>query len=173
MSARSRLCRCQAGAAAVEMALVAPLLLALLFGSVELGKYFLDQHVVVKAVRDGARFAARQPMTNYIDEAAGCVDIADQPIGEQTRNFVRTGNISGTGGRLAYWTDPATVTVTTSCSAVAGAEGLGGIYAGEDSGGAPVVTVSVTLPYRSLFGFVPFAETLDVRAEQQAVVTGI
>ena len=173
MTARGRLFHAQTGAAAVEMALVAPLLLALLFGSVELGKYFLDQHVVVKAVRDGARFAARQPLANYIDEGAGCVDIADQPVADQTRNFVRTGNIGGSGRRLAYWSDPATITVTSSCSANAGGEGLGGIYGGEDSGGAPVVTVSVTLPYSSLFGFVPFAETLDVRAEQQAVVTGV
>ena len=64
MSARLRLNRCQSGVAAVEMALVAPLLLALLFGSVELGKYFLDQHVVVKAVRDGA-VSRPQPMSNY------------------------------------------------------------------------------------------------------------
>ena len=173
MSARDQLRDCRAGVAAVEMALVAPLLLALLFGSVEMGKYFLDQHVVVKAVRDGARFAARQPMANYIDEGAGCVDIADQTIAQNTRNFVRTGNIAGSGARLAYWTDPDTITVTTTCSADAGGENLGGIYGGADSGGAPVVTVSVTLPYRSLFGFVPFAETLDVRAEQQAIVTGI
>ena len=173
MSVCARLSRCQSGVAAVEMALVAPLLLALLFGSVELGKYFLDQHVVVKAVRDGARFAARQQMSNYIDAEAGCVDIADQPVAEQTRNFVRTGNVGGTGARLAYWTDPATVTVTSACSADAGGEDLGGIYGGEDSGGAAVVTVSVTLPYSSLFGFVPFAERLDVRAEQQAIVTGI
>ena len=172
MTGLTRLRLCRAGAAAVEMALVAPLLLALLFGSVELGKYFLDQHVVVKAVRDGARFAARQPITNFIDASAGCSDIADQPVAEQTRNVVRAGNLSGTGARLPYWTDPDTVTVTSSCSAAAGGEDLGGIYAGEDSGGAPVVTISVSLPYRSLFGFVPFADKLDVRAEQQAVVTG-
>ena len=58
MSLRPRLRHCHSGAAAVEMALVAPLLLALLFGSVELGKYFLDQHVVVKGKnRDTAWFS--------------------------------------------------------------------------------------------------------------------
>ena len=41
--------------AAVEMALVAPLLLAILFGSVELGNYFMNEHELIKAVRDGAR----------------------------------------------------------------------------------------------------------------------
>ena len=40
------------GAAAAEMALVMPLLLIIMFGAMELGKFFLDQHVVVKSVRD-------------------------------------------------------------------------------------------------------------------------
>ena len=48
------------GVAAAEMALVTPLLAMIMFGAVELGKYFWDEHLVVKAVRDGARFASRQ-----------------------------------------------------------------------------------------------------------------
>jgi hypothetical protein len=53
------------GAAAAEMALVLPLLLIILFGSLELGNYFMNEHTLVKAVRDGARFAGRQTFTNY------------------------------------------------------------------------------------------------------------
>ena len=49
----SRLLRDKRGNAAVEMALVTPLLLLILFGSVELGNYFMDEHTLVKAVRDG------------------------------------------------------------------------------------------------------------------------
>src|SRR3546814_6902005 len=45
------------------MALVSPMLILLMFGSFELGNYFLDEHVVLKAVRDGARYAARQNFT--------------------------------------------------------------------------------------------------------------
>src|SRR5215217_7313983 len=48
------------GSAAAEMALVLPLLLALMFGSLELGDYFLSEHVLLKGVRDGAVYAARQ-----------------------------------------------------------------------------------------------------------------
>ena len=33
---------------------------SLMFGAVELGNYFLNEHSLVKAVRDGARYAARQ-----------------------------------------------------------------------------------------------------------------
>src|SRR3546814_13564998 len=57
------LARDRSGAAAAEMALVSPMLIILMFGSFELGNYFLDEHVVLKAVRDGARYAARQNCT--------------------------------------------------------------------------------------------------------------
>ena len=60
-----RLLRQSSGAAAVEMALVTPLLMVLMFGSMELGYYFYSQHVVTKAVRDGARFASRQGFDKY------------------------------------------------------------------------------------------------------------
>ena len=58
MKGRARLSSDRRGAAAAEMALVTPLLLVILFGAVELGNYFYNEHIVVKAVRDGARFAA-------------------------------------------------------------------------------------------------------------------
>ena len=51
--------------AAVEMALVAPLLILLMFASVDAGNYFLSEHVVDKAVRDAARYAARLPFTDF------------------------------------------------------------------------------------------------------------
>jgi hypothetical protein len=177
MTCPIELLRCRRGAAAAEMALVAPLLLLLLFACAELGKYFLDEHVVVKAVRDGARYAARQPMSNYITAAAGC---EEDPLGsviDDTKNLVRTGNTDGTGSRLAYWTSNSTITVESSCSATAGDEDVGGIYAGATFGGvpvgAPVVTISATVPYTSLFGINPFVDDLVLRAEQQAIVTGI
>ena len=65
--------RDRAGAAAAEMALVTPLLMIIMFGAMELGKYFLDEHVVAKAVRDGARYAARRSFTDY----AGCAVSGD------------------------------------------------------------------------------------------------
>src|SRR4051812_47391200 len=58
--------RCDRGSAAVEMALCVPLLLVLLCGSVELGNYLMDEHRLVKAVRDGARFAARQNLSYFL-----------------------------------------------------------------------------------------------------------
>ena len=59
MCRRICLARDSRGAAAAEMALVLPLLLVILFGSLELGNYFMNEHTLIKAVRDGARFAGR------------------------------------------------------------------------------------------------------------------
>ena len=61
----TRLARCKSGAAAAEMALALPLLLILICGCAELGNYFLDEHRLIKAVRDGARYAARQDIGNF------------------------------------------------------------------------------------------------------------
>ena len=50
---------------AVEMALVVPLLITLMFGGLEGAYYLWNEHIAIKAVRDGARFASRQPFTKY------------------------------------------------------------------------------------------------------------
>src|SRR6476646_8367082 len=102
----------RSGAAAAEMALVAPMLLAIMFGTMELGYYFYSEHVVVKAVRDGARFASREKFTDY-DCASNTVDasaIAD------TQRVTRTNQVaSGGTARLAGWTSDASVSVTMFC----------------------------------------------------------
>lgn len=54
-----RFTRNRVGTAATEFALTLPLMLALIFGSMEAGHFFWTQHKIVKSVRDGARFASR------------------------------------------------------------------------------------------------------------------
>jgi len=54
------LLRTDTASAAVEMALVLPLLLALSVGSFEMGNLFMDQHALDKQVRDGAEGRANQ-----------------------------------------------------------------------------------------------------------------
>ena len=49
----------QGGGAAVEFALVLPILLTLLFGILEYGWYFTQQIVLINAVQQGARTASR------------------------------------------------------------------------------------------------------------------
>lgn len=162
---------CRSGSSAVEMALVSPLLITLMFGSFELGNYFLDNHVVEKAVRDGARFAARQSFTYF----SSCSGSPSDPALTQIRNVVRTNQIANGGtARLPGWTDPATITVTISCNTTGNGGGaFTGIYTGMTTG-APVVTISATVPYSSLFNSLGFnSTTLSLQGRSQASVMGI
>jgi hypothetical protein len=159
------------GNAAAEMALVTPLIAGLMFGSLELGKYFWDEHMVVKAVRDGARYAARQ-------------SFASMPCGgpatneSQIKNVVRYGKPVVTVADkplLYYWTDPATVTVTINCYANAGVGGsrvYNGVYANQAS--VPRVTVTASVPYSPLVGAIGFNSIgLKLNASSQATVFGL
>ncbi|WP_342672578.1 TadE family protein [Micromonospora mirobrigensis] len=57
VSERDR-CRADQGAAAVEMALVLPLLLLLVFGIIDFGRLLNQQITVTEAAREGARVAS-------------------------------------------------------------------------------------------------------------------
>lgn len=150
-------------AAAAEMALVLPLLLALIFGALELGNYFLSEHVLEKAVRDASRYAARLPVTNF-DCASGTMT-DPTPV----QKLARTGDPDGTTARLVDWTDDTMTTVTVTCDT---SGTFGGIY-DDFAMGVPVVTVSATVPYSTFFGALGLgAVTLDLNAAQQAAVIG-
>ena len=158
---------CQRGAAAAEMALVTPLLIVLMFGSFELGNYFLSEHVVAKAVRDGARYASRRSFTDFT-----CPNTVASDVVDKTRNITRTGQIaSGGSARLVGWTTPTTVSVTVSCTAITGGN-YSGIYKGMSN--VPKVKVSATVPYSSLFNNLGFtSRTLNLVSESEATVQGI
>jgi Flp pilus assembly protein TadG len=162
-----RLLKCDTAAAAAEMALVTPLLIILMFGSFELGNYFLSEHVVAKAVRDGARYAARRPFAYFT-----CPSTIDPDVIDKTRNVTRTGQVaSGGPARLVNWTTDSTVTVTVSCTDITGGN-YSGIYAGMTN--LPKVRVSATVPYRSLFNNLGFtSSTLNLVSESEAAVQGI
>jgi Flp pilus assembly protein TadG len=153
----------RSGAAAAEMALVVPLLVILLFTAFEFGNYALHVHTVQKAVRDGARFAARQ---SFVGMPCGGTATNESQI----KNIVRTGT-TATGGtpRLWYWTDPATITVAVACD-TASSYSNSGIYATVGTG-ARRVTVTASVPYSSLVGFGLGA--INVTSQSQAAVMGI
>ena len=156
----------QHGSAAAEMALVIPLLLVLTFGPLELGNYFMNQHTLVKAVRDGARYAARQDFTNYPDCSTVSTTMRDE-----TRNVVTNGLRSG-GTIITPNIQPTDVDVTTSCATTAGGQTMSGIYAGRTNG-AQIVTVTARVNYRpvlSVAGFTGIGLTLN--AASQAAVSG-
>lgn len=164
----SLLRRDPAGSAAAEMALVLPLLLILMFGALELGNYFMNEHTLVKAVRDGARFAARQSFSNY----TACSGSPDAAVVSATQNLVMNGALSG-GTIITPNITADDVDVATSCMTEADSEPLGGIYTGRTDG-AQIVTVTASVAYRpvaSAFGF--NGTGLRLNASSQAAVTGL
>jgi Flp pilus assembly protein TadG len=52
------------GAAAVEFAVMAPFLIMLVFGMLEVGRALMVQHLLTNAVRDGARSATLEGITS-------------------------------------------------------------------------------------------------------------
>ena len=173
MSVFRSLLRDWRGAAAAELALILPFLIGLGMGATELGNYFLDEHRLVKAVRDGARYAARQDFSNF----AGCTttpaDVGATLAG-QVEQVIRTGQVSGGTDQLANWSG-ATFSVQVSCNTSYGSQTMAGIYATHNNGEAPVVIVTATVPYQpialSSFGF--SARGYSLYAQEQAPVVGI
>ena len=170
MSLLRRLVREVRAAAAAELALVMPLLLALMFGAVELGNYFYNEHILLKAVRDGARYAARQDFSFYPDGA--CSGSVSEPVLTNTRNLVRTGLLAGGSNKFPD-AAAATINVTMTCTTTAGAQTMSGIYKGRTSG-APRVTVTATVPYTPLVAALGFdSASLSLNATEQAAVMGL
>jgi len=164
------------GAAAVEMALVIPILLVLTFGPLELGNYFMSEHALIKGVRDGATFAAHQDVSNYdcSGGAGGPYAIAD-PLRTSIENVVRGGQLTTGNDRLPNWSSADTTFQATYSCFRQSADGtaLSGIYQLND-GNVPVVTVTATLPYQWAVGNVVVpAVGYKLNATQQATVLGI
>jgi Flp pilus assembly protein TadG len=174
------------GAAAVEMALVAPLLLVLMFGSVELGNLFMDQHALEKQVRDGARFGARLPLSaTYSCSADPSTVFQDADAATQITNVTEKGAVAGAGfprWGSGYWARNCTgatqtVTVTVRCVDKSDIDtdntGKTGVYT-TLNGAIPVVVVSGAVKYRSVLGSLGFpSANICVRAQSEAAVVGL
>ena len=171
-------------AAAAEMALVTPLLLILMFGSAEMGNYFLNQHALTKQVRDGARFASRLTIE---DEDYDCPDnVWDDDLAPsaetQIENVVKTGTVDGTGtGRFPAWMWDAdnqcgsvpTVSVDPRCVSKGDAE-LSGMYSTLADDNIPVVKVTAAITYDPILSAIGI-NLIDqcLRAESEIPVVGL
>jgi Flp pilus assembly protein TadG len=144
--------RASAGA---EMALVLPFLLVLMFGGLEAGHYFFREHQIVKAAREGARFAGRQSMDAY-DCTAQSVD-AD--TAEAVAELVQA-TVAG---------DPTVAVSVAPCIE----DSSTGLYTGV-ANGAPIAIVTVSMEYPSLFSALGFdAADLTLFARSQSAVMGL
>ena len=159
---------CQRGAAAAEMALILPLAMLLLFSSLETGHYFYSQHQLVKAVRDGARFGARHPFDEVNCRSGGYISPALQ---DEIRAVSLTGALSGASEARSGW-DADEVTFSVSVNCPSAAEATTGIY--ETAEPAPVINVSASIGYKSLFkGLGVINDSFSLTGNQNAVVMGI
>ena len=147
----------QEGMAAVEFAIITPLLLILLIGIFDFGRLMVDYQVVNKSVRDATRFLTR---VNVNCGAAGSGAIGSylaNPAYETTaRNLALSGKATTpsvpSDYLLSYWTDPATLTMTVDCVANPGT--YAGVYT--DLAFIPRITVTANVPFTFLFGTVAF-----------------
>lgn len=88
----------QKGTATVEFALTAPLLIMLMVAVAELGWAFNQYITLIKAVRDGSRYAA----ANAIAGSQGVMDLNAEVIA-QAQELVVYGRPNGTTPRLPGW----------------------------------------------------------------------
>ena len=165
----NRLARDSSGNAAAEMAMVTPLLLIIMLGCLELGNYFWNEHTLLKAVRDGSRFAGRQPFSNY----SACTGNPGGTVVSDTQNVVMYGYLTGTN-KLTPNISAANINVTQSCTTTAGGQTMTGLYTG-DTNGAHVVTVTATVTYRPVLAIaLGFSGVgYQLYASSQAAVSGL
>lgn len=172
------------GAAAAELALLLPLMVVILFGMFEGGYFLFNEHKVLKGVRDGARYAARQSFEYYDcsnsalqnPTTAGLPSAADMTT--DIRNVAifghpdpTTSTINVTDNAAVVGWDTSEVSVTVSCDGTT----TTGLYSSSATpDGAPIVTVSASVPYLPLFGVIGFdASSLSLKASAQAAVMGL
>ncbi len=97
----------QRGAVLVEMALVTPILLAMMLAAAEVTRAFVDHNTLTKAVRNGARYVA----TNALQGTTGVIAVG-AILKAETQNLVVYGNTAGTGAPVLAGLTAADITVT-------------------------------------------------------------
>lgn len=166
MNVRRLLRNDTSGQAAVEMVLVMPILITLMFGSAEVGHYFYQEHIVVDAVRDGARYAARQSLANV--NCTGIDAGVETSVKRATRLISPNAADTAENRRIQSWADDDSVTVSVTCSEN---DGFGGIYVNMTE--LPRVRVEALVAYDSLFSFLGFGNLgLNVVAASEAASVG-
>lgn len=154
------------GSPAAEFVLALPVVLALMFGGLEAGHFFWTEHKLIKAVREGARYASRVPVEDLCD---GATNVMSSDTEDNIQAVTATGVLADGTVKVPGW-DPDDVTVTVGCEAFVAT----GMYTGL-GGAGPMVTVSSgAVGYPSLFEALGFIDSsYELRARSSAAVMGI
>jgi Flp pilus assembly protein TadG len=130
------------GAAAVETALVLPILLLLVFGIIDFGRMLNAQITLTEAAREGARAvaldSAPEPRVATATQGLGGLDAVDISIEPE----------QGCGSSPSP-DDDAQVTVTYTFSFITPVGALAGIFSGEGFGGDFTITGVGVMPCRA------------------------
>jgi Flp pilus assembly pilin Flp len=150
------------GTASVEFALIAPLMIVLIFAGAEGGHFVWTQHKLADAVRDGARYASRLEVDKVCDGATSV--LADDELAN-IKNVTRFGRVDGAGLPVVPgWAD-SEVVVEVSCQSFVST----GIYESFGEAG-PVVTVrAVGVTYPSFV----ITSNVPLFARSNAAVIGL
>lgn len=143
---------CRSGAAAVEAALVMPLLITLGLGAADAGYLFSETHRMKAGLATGARYLAKAPNPQAVEGAAA--------------NLAVTGRRSGQGeSRVTGWT-PAQVQVTYRM-----VSNTGGAFTGPDQ--LRIIRLESTRPYTG-FGLLALVglSSIEVNAAHEERWTG-
>ena len=140
--------RARSGTAGVEFAFVMPILLLLMFGSIEIGRGLHDYHVISESVRDAARYLSRVRVTC---PAGTFVDPNDVT---KAQALAMTGSADGLAPNLlGYWdyqTNAADVVVSQPVPCI---DNSGGEFAGPLYGPwVPKIELTANVPFTFLFG---------------------
>ena len=123
----------------------------------------------MKALRDGARYAARQSFDD-LNCRGGTPSVIPASLQAEIQSLTRTGQIGGTTPRIANWNSNAQVTITVTCPSSAVA--TTGMFDIQEP--APQVTLSTRISYDSLFnGLGIITDSYNIGATQRATVMGI
>jgi Flp pilus assembly protein TadG len=143
-----RLGRATEGIAAVEFALILPVILVLLFGTISIGRLLNDYHIATKSVRDATRYLSRKDIT--ID----CATIDNtQPEVVEAKNLALTGKTNGvpaTEPLIGGWTNLASITVVPDCHDNS-TNTFRGFYNGQANIHSLVMTANV--PFNFMWGW--------------------
>jgi Flp pilus assembly protein TadG len=145
--------RDQAGSALIEFTIMAPLLLSLVLGISEFGRFLYQYQMVLEGLRDASRYLAR-------------LDANDATNQDNAANLATTGTIDGTGDlRVDGWeADDVDFSVTD-------VDNTAGTYRGPAE--IEVIEVTTTFDYAdvgflSALGFDPIS--IDAAHEQRVIL---
>lgn len=147
MAKARRAWRARGGTAAVEFAMVLPLLALMLFGTIDIGRLLMDYQLVSKTMRDATRLLAR---SGFDDIGLTCtgVDATKQKVID-AKNLALKGTITATDANLlGYWTDPTTILITARCitNDNGGVEIFQGFYAGKPQIYSVTMSANIAFP---------------------------